>query len=525
MGPEETGMEIDLSLKLDAQREERTTEDQDDRHRQEVGKFPAEGKRETEVEEEAVDQEGHTTVDNSVCDETMKTEEISVLQLEMDRMKEENKALRKAVEQTMKDYYDLQMKFSVVQQNIQTKDPRTFLSLTGNNNSPSHEEQNKGSPRFLEMNHQTPPSTAQEDDAKQRHELGLSLTLQSSSTSQEKEDEYMGNIEKKEDTPKALITPMQNKLQRSSSLGGGISNHLSSPPNRKARVSVRARCEAATMNDGCQWRKYGQKIAKGNPCPRAYYRCTVAPGCPVRKQVQRCLEDMSILITTYEGTHNHPLPVGATAMASTASAAASFMLLDSSNPLSSDGIMSNFNRSAPFPYQSPQFINPSLSYASNLINIHPNDPSKGIVLDLTHNVNADARQFPIASSSSQQPSHSWMPKPLPGNYIGNNATNIVSDLFPRQLVEGGIGPKGEGNKLLAENVSAIASDPKFRVAVAAAISSLINKETQTTTTSHPPMAPSLIPTRDGEGGGTSSNSKNWILESLSTGGKPIQNSP
>ena len=98
------------------------------------------------------------------------------------------------------------------------------------------------------MNHQTPPSTAQEDDAKQRHELGLSLTLQSSSTSQEKEDEYMGNIEKKEDTPKALITPMQNKLQRSSSLGGGISNHLSSPPNRKARVSVRARCEAATVS-------------------------------------------------------------------------------------------------------------------------------------------------------------------------------------------------------------------------------------------------------------------------------------
>lgn len=234
---------------------------------------------------------------------------------------------------------------------------------------------------------------------------------------------------------------------------------------------------------------------------------------------------MSILITTYEGTHNHPLPVGATAMASTASAAASFMLLDSSNPLSSDGIMSSFNRSAPFSYQSPQFINPSSSYASNLINIHPNDPSKGIVLDLTHNANPDARQFPIASSSSQQASHSWMPKPLPVNYFGNNATNIVSDPFPRQLVEGGIGPKGEGNKLLAENVSAIASDPKFRVAVAAAISSLINKETQTTTTSQPPMAPSLIPTRDGESGGTSSNSKNWILESLSTGGKPIQNSP
>nr|QBL97996.1 WRKY164 [Pinus massoniana] len=74
---------------------------------------------------------------------------------------------------------------------------------------------------------------------------------------------------------------------------------------KKRIVAERTRSEKSAGSDGCQWRKYGQKMTRNNPLPRSYYKCAWAPACPVKKQVQRCAQDPTIVITTYEGEHTH----------------------------------------------------------------------------------------------------------------------------------------------------------------------------------------------------------------------------
>ncbi|KZV45637.1 hypothetical protein F511_02297 [Dorcoceras hygrometricum] len=76
-----------------------------------------------------------------------------------------------------------------------------------------------------------------------------------------------------------------------------------------SKIVVQTRSEVDLLDDGFKWRKYGQKVVKGNPHPRSYYRCTYS-GCDVRKHVERASADPKCVITTYEGKHNHDIPAG-----------------------------------------------------------------------------------------------------------------------------------------------------------------------------------------------------------------------
>ncbi|AAD39282.1 Similar to DNA-binding proteins [Arabidopsis thaliana] len=101
------------------------------------------------------------------------------------------------------------------------------------------------------------------------------------------------------------------------------------------RIIVQTTSEVDLLDDGYRWRKYGQKVVKGNPYPRSYYKCTT-PGCGVRKHVERAATDPKAVVTTYEGKHNHDLP----AAKSSSHAAAAAQLRPDNRP----GGLANLNQ-------------------------------------------------------------------------------------------------------------------------------------------------------------------------------------
>ncbi|XP_062107227.1 WRKY transcription factor 1-like [Humulus lupulus] len=123
------------------------------------------------------------------------------------------------------------------------------------------------------------------------------------------------------------------------------------------RVVVQTLSEVDIVNDGFRWRKYGQKMVKGNLNPRSYYRCSNS-GCPVKKHVERASHDTKVVMATYEGQHNHDMPPGRTVTHNVSESSAPATADQVDNAAKSDGKIA------------------SLDMVVNAILEHPSKPPK-----------------------------------------------------------------------------------------------------------------------------------------------------
>ncbi|KAL3521941.1 hypothetical protein ACH5RR_014775 [Cinchona calisaya] len=433
-----------------------------------------------------------STVDDGVSSDIVEDKrakiELTQLQMELDRKNDENRKLREMLSHVSNNYSALQMHLMTLMQqqqnsNAQSTQEHEVVERKAEENT--HENGGVVVPRqFLDLG---PRGGTNEMDEPSNNTSSEERTLSGSPRNNVEISRNKGIGREESPESQGWAPKKVPKLNNSKSPVDLVADQATM---RKARVSVRARSEAPMITDGCQWRKYGQKMAKGNPCPRAYYRCTMAVGCPVRKQVQRCAEDRTVLITTYEGAHNHPLPPAAMAMASTTSAAAN-MLLSGSMSSADPGLMNpNFLARAILPNC------PSSSMAT----ISASAPFPTVTLDLTQTPN-NPLQF------HQRPS---TPFQLPFATPPQNFAAITNQAFYNQSKFSGLqvsqdiqaiaaaaaAQQGQQHPSFADTLSAataaITADPNFTAALASAISSIIggsqpnNSNNPTTTTSSPP---------------------------------------
>ncbi|XP_048557918.1 probable WRKY transcription factor 34 isoform X3 [Triticum urartu] len=149
---------------------------------------------------------------------------------------------------------------------------------------------------------------------------------------------------------------------------------------REPRVVIQTTSEVDILDDGYRWRKYGQKVVKGNPNPRSYYKCT-HPGCSVRKHVERASHDLKSVITTYEGKHNHEVPAarngghGSSAVSGGTGASQLSHARRAEPPSVQDGLMRLGGCGAPFGLPPRDPLGPMSNYPYSLGGGHASRPS------------------------------------------------------------------------------------------------------------------------------------------------------
>ncbi|XP_006646437.1 probable WRKY transcription factor 63 [Oryza brachyantha] len=89
-------------------------------------------------------------------------------------------------------------------------------------------------------------------------------------------------------------------------LKDGTGGYANENTMKKVCTGTRTEYTYAPYHDGYQWRKYGQKMIRGNVFPRCYYRCTYHQdhGCPASKHVeQHNSEDPPLFRVIYANEH------------------------------------------------------------------------------------------------------------------------------------------------------------------------------------------------------------------------------
>ncbi|KAK1269692.1 putative WRKY transcription factor 40 [Acorus gramineus] len=184
-------------------------------------------------------------------------DEVSVLKADLNKMKEENRRLTEMLSAVTEYYATLQSRLGLATTSTASDKDRMLQLL------PSRK-------RKAENNQEVKSDVVNES-------ITCSINNDNVVESSSIEEEY--SCKKPKEDPKTMVS--------------------------RAYVRTEPSNTSLVVKDGYQWRKYGQKVTRDNPSPRAYFRCSFAPGCPVKKKVQRSAEDPSVLVATYEGEHNH----------------------------------------------------------------------------------------------------------------------------------------------------------------------------------------------------------------------------
>ena len=206
---------------------------------------------------------------------------------------------------------------------------------------------------------------------------------------------------------------------------------------------------------------------------------------------------MSILITTYEGTHNHPLPVSATIMASTTSAAASMLLSGSSASQEPSQNYASCGSTATI-LNGINFTHFDQSRAKHPFFPNPTSPLfPTITLDLTSSSSPPSHKNHLPSSftsiprfpttnlnfclsnptiqptfwDNEFPNHSTMPTEKTHQMRPFNMGNQFQEHIYQQHMN-----QGPSREILTETLTkAINTDPGLRTVIAAAVSSIVGQ--------------------------------------------------